>query len=306
MVTAGRPLVLCEYREGDLIDLPPHSINVIAYDFQHLDLAYCRVQLRNVQVGAWLLRTGAKVDPDELRRLRLNLFRVHQETESIRLLLRQVIRGNLQFEGESSDRLQEFLSRVIRVLESKSRFGITQAPLLDAAREVSGLVEPGQRTLLLESITRIRSTVRNKIERQLQSGAPSQIVNVIDHVETLTMTKVVLGNNATINGPFNVVTADTIQNSFNSIAKSDASDELKQRLQELTVQVTELAKHLPSEQAENVARDLEAFAKEATAAAPRKKWYELSASGLVEAAKAVAGMAGPVTSAVKAVIALLG
>jgi hypothetical protein len=308
-ISAGNPSILCEYDADELADLPPYSTNVVAFDFQHLDLAHCHVEHQNVRVGVWFLRKGNAVNSDELRRLRLNLVRVHEEKETVRLLLRLVTSGQLAFNLESTDRLQEFLDRVIGALESKSRFGIAQAPLLSAAREVTGAVEAGERELLLQSITQIRRTVRNKIERQTRSQTQAQIVTIID-VETINMTnkttKVILGDNATISGPFNVVTAETIQNSFNAVAKSNVSDDLKKRLQELTVQVTELAKQMPPEQAESVARDLESLTKEATAKAPRKKWYDLSAEGLIDAAKAVAGMAAPVTTAVKAVLALLG
>ena len=80
---------------------------------------------------------------------------------------------------------------------------------------------------------------------------------------------------------------------------------LKDALKELTTKVAELAKQLPPEKAEQVSKDLAALTTEAVSKEPRKAWYELSASGLLEAAKAVASMTTPIATAVKAVISLL-
>lgn len=83
------------------------------------------------------------------------------------------------------------------------------------------------------------------------------------------------------------------------------TEDRKNGLKELTVQVTELAKRMPPEQAEQVARDLESLTKEATSKATAQEVVRVSADGLIEAAKTVAEMAAPVTTAVKAVLALL-
>ncbi len=68
---------------------------------------------------------------------------------------------------------------------------------------------------------------------------------------------------------------------------------------------SKLVTNFSPDEAEKVSRDLHTLASEATSKAPRKAWYELSGQGLIEAAKTVAAMAGPVTTAVKAVLSLL-
>ena len=93
-----------------------------------------------------------------------------------------------------------------------------------------------------------------------------------------------------------------------SLAKADeAKDkpELQQAIKELCYQITELAKKLPAQEQSKVGRDLEAFVSEATSQSPRRPWYEFSAKGLVEAAKAVGELASPVAAAVKTVLGLL-
>jgi hypothetical protein len=99
--------------------------------------------------------------------------------------------------------------------------------------------------------------------------------------------------------------AGLIQESFNTVQASNAPTELKQSLDALNTLVAELVKKLPAPAAEVAARDLEALNKEAVSSAPRRQWYELSASGLKDAAKAVAGMAAPIATAVKEVVELL-
>ncbi|HJV60784.1 MAG TPA: hypothetical protein VJ743_07540, partial [Albitalea sp.] len=111
--------------------------------------------------------------------------------------------------------------------------------------------------------------------------------------------------NVTVAGDFNFVTAQNIQNSFNKAAGADVQAPLKEALKELTTKVAELAKQLPPEKAEAVSKDLAALTSEAVSKEPRKPWYDLSASGLLEAAKTVAAMTGPVTTAAKAVLTLL-
>ena len=111
--------------------------------------------------------------------------------------------------------------------------------------------------------------------------------------------------NVTVAGDFNFVTAQNIQNSFNKAANADVSEPLKEALKDLTTKTAELAKQLPPDKAEAVSKDLAALTTEAVSKEPRKPWYELSANGLLEAAKTVAAMTGPITTAVKAVVSLL-
>src|SRR5262249_8048245 len=111
--------------------------------------------------------------------------------------------------------------------------------------------------------------------------------------------------NVSVTGDFSVVTAKNIQESFNKTSQSTVDAELREKLCALTVEVGKLAAKLPKDEADRVSQDLQTLTAEATSKAPRKKWYDLSAEGLLEAAKTVADMAAPVTTAVRAVLASL-
>ncbi len=112
------------------------------------------------------------------------------------------------------------------------------------------------------------------------------------------------GDNAQVSG--NVVVADSIKNSFNAAAQSNAPDELKTLLKELTTRVGEMTKAMPAEAAKETGENLEALVNESIKEKPRQKWYQLSGEGLIEAAKAVGDIGKPVVETVMKILALLG
>jgi hypothetical protein len=83
------------------------------------------------------------------------------------------------------------------------------------------------------------------------------------------------------------------------------SPELDQRLDELRALVETLAARLPPAKAAAVRDDLDGLTAQAKSEKPTKKWYEVSADGLIEAANSVVGMAEPVTKAVNAVVKII-
>lgn len=85
----------------------------------------------------------------------------------------------------------------------------------------------------------------------------------------------------------NIVAAKNIENSNIIIKDSQAPDELKNLLKQLTESVTIMVEQLSDEQKEQVTDDLQTFTKEATKKKPRQDWWQLSAKGLKEAAKTV-------------------
>lgn len=106
---------------------------------------------------------------------------------------------------------------------------------------------------------------------------------------------------ATINAP--ITSGD--QNTVTATTTVGQSPELQKRLDELAQLVEVLTTKLPPEKAKEVREDLDTLTAQAKSEAPRQKWYELSAGGLMEAANTVVDMAAPITKAVKAVLALI-
>lgn len=115
--------------------------------------------------------------------------------------------------------------------------------------------------------------------------------------------RVSTGAGTVINGQ--MVVATTIQDSFKTISESGVSKELQAELKTLCTQVEAMLLSLPEDRKHDVQQDLASFVTETTKESPRKKWYELSAEGLIEAAKACAGVASPVIITVKKIVDLL-
>lgn len=84
-----------------------------------------------------------------------------------------------------------------------------------------------------------------------------------------------------------------------------ADREIKDKIKELHEAFTEMSKHLPEDKDQEAARDLETLSREAISPEPRKKWYQLSADGLIEAAKTVGAIAAPVITTVEAIVSIL-
>lgn len=95
-----------------------------------------------------------------------------------------------------------------------------------------------------------------------------------------------------------------LQNSYNTIQQ--ASDKgLKKKLEELLGHVAQLMARLDDKQQAEAKDNLEALVKESTKPEPRRKWYDLSAEGLIDAAKSVNELAAPITATLKELGSLL-
>ena len=96
-----------------------------------------------------------------------------------------------------------------------------------------------------------------------------------------------LNDGSIVYGNVTGVVAEKINESFNKVESSNLSDNLKEILKNLTAEVGKMSEHLPKDQAEQIANDLQSLTNEATSKKPRKKWWELSAEGIKDAAKSV-------------------
>jgi hypothetical protein len=321
-VRSGTPLVVVEYlRSEDIQSLPEHTRFIQIFQKSGIELGHCRVECHGARLGVWFLGTDREgADEGVLRRLRLALFRLHAEQESLKHILRLAgqerlgaVRGS-----EFSERLQTYLQDALRMLTRQDRAGLPQSELLDAAQQLDELVTAGERATLLQQLSSIRRNLLRRLERLTEPPEQRQGVvynitapQIIIYQEqngstTVNNQNINFGSGNVFHGDVNVVAAKTIQDSFNRLAASNASPDLRAALEALHKTVAELGPRLPAAQQTQVAKDLETLSSEATSEAPRRAWYELSGKGLVEAAKAVGEFAAPVATAVGKVLALLG
>ena len=243
-------------------------------------------------------------DPDVVRRLRINLTRLHAERECLNLVLANIgtsstKRIKIGHNTDQLDAIKAYVTNALKSIQKPKRFGMDRRSMFEATHEAFGIEFEGRESTLQYFGWQLVENVENYIRR---AESKAKITTVIYGGVMTTNIKL---EGTTIYGDFNPIIAKNITNSFNKIGESKANDDLKEKLKVLTIEVANLAKQLPPDQAEEVTRDLDSLTSEALAEKPRKKWYSLSAEGILEAAKFVSSMTEPISTAVKAVLTLL-
>jgi hypothetical protein len=108
----------------------------------------------------------------------------------------------------------------------------------------------------------------------------------VDMSENVTIT---IGDGNVFNG--DAFIGNRLRDIYTKVKKGKRNKQLRSTLEGLTLAVTKMTEGMPKADAERVVNDLQTLSNEAVSPAPRRKWWQLSAEGLVEAAKAV-GEAG--------------
>lgn len=295
-VSAGSPLVIVELPVG--ISIHKYGLKQIAGALP-VALYHGWLEIGSALCSTWFV-ANSTANPEVVRRLRIHLGRLHAEREGIRLIISHALDDSklrLSQDPERSDQVQSYLNDALKAIQRPEKFGFNQADILDAARSAYDFALAGSGTTLLHMRRQVVQKIQSYISRSNRSAMAIQR-------QPNTMITIQIGN-VSVGGDFTLATASRIENSFNKIAGANVAPQVREKLEEVTVEVAKLAAALPKEAGDSVARDLESFTGEVTADHPRREWYELSAKGLLEAAKAVAEMTVPVTTAVKAVLALL-
>lgn len=315
-ITPCEPMLLVEYNvEREAVPRPPQFRAVSHPKAQGVDLAYGRMSLLARPVGVWLFGTHSDTDPDYRHRLQIHLLRLHAQREVVKEILRAINSERIAIvrttpddaKEHPSNRLQRFLRDTIRRMERKEYSGLRQSELLRAAEEIQDSMTEGERTAILERMQPLRRKVLRAVGRFTEGRSSIGTIVVVEAGGKYEMTEQKVNISGTVGGDVQVgqLVAQTITNALNRVQQSDAPDELKTRLTELNRLVEQFVKRAPPEAQAKAAKNLEALTKEATSKTPDRAWYEVSASGLMEAAKGVADLAAPISSAVKAVLALL-
>jgi len=202
---------------------------------------------------------------------------------------------DLSRDGVASEALQDYLNRAIRLLKRPTRAGWNQRKILSTARQAVTARFEGE----LTSLRFFRRQIAGKVKRYVKKA--NATAEAMDNTPGRSMTANFHAQNVTVRGDLHVTAARSINRSFNSPAAEGLSASLKT----LTEVVGKLAARLPTQQAEQVGRDLDALKSEANSAHPRKPFYELTIKGITEAAKAVADLTSPIAEAVADVLSTI-
>jgi hypothetical protein len=317
-VASGAKQLIVEYSgghawsgsaEAEITKFPEHT--VLIAEFGEMTVHHCWLSCQNQPISTWFLGIGPLAD-SSCRRYRLNIARVHTEFESLKCVLRLIAQGTLSIEPRTSlaDALTKYLRASIKFLLRPPQSEMPDSSPLVQVMGMTELVLTGERESLLRNLNGLRPNIVRMVEHVTAPDrlkyAGLQVVTNNAYFGSYTVNDQsvkISGNDITVG---NVTIASTIQGSFNHVEKSSAKPELKALLGALHSDVAKMASRLPPQAGEAVARDLQAFSAEAVSAAPRPNFLQVTANGLIEAAKAVAEFAVPVVTAVKSVLTLFG
>lgn len=314
-VTPGAKQVIVEYSRVQafswsmtetITKFPEHT--VLVAEFDDIRVHHCWLSCQNQPISIWFLGGGRNLS----RRYRLNIARIHNEYESLKCVLRRIAEGKLSVNTHTdlADALTKYLRASIRFLLRPPKNAIGDSSPLVQVLGMAELVLPGERESLLRNLRGLRPNIVKMIE---DITAPGRLkyagLRVFTNAAYFGSTTVndqsvkISGTNITVG---NVTVASTIQGSFNHVEKSAAQPELKTLLESLHTDIAKMVNRLPPETSESVARDLQTFSAEAVSAKPRKNFLQVTAGGLIEAAKTVAEFTAPVVTAVKAILTIFG
>jgi hypothetical protein len=309
----GRPLVMVEYPKPEVTDLPPNMKRVKAVQDADVDLHHMALWRHGRLITVWFLGIPDWTEIDDLRRLRIHLFRLHAERECLALVLRNIVLNRIQIKRstDETERLQKYLNQVFNTFFASKRYGLDQSDILKVAYQFDDLISSGERPALQERLAEIRGNITRKVAEgttPLPQADDPRLIAIIDKaffgkgVEYMDKSINIRKVGGSITG--NIGIDSPINNSFNRIQNSAVDDDLKNKLAQLTAGVAELCKQLPEEQAKAAARDLQTFTEEATAEAPRRSILEVIGNSLSKTAETVQQVGGPVISLVSAIVAL--
>ena len=311
---------MAAHLQTPLLESFPRRTTVVPHNVTgNLRVAYTTVDARDARHAVWMIRgaDGAQASSaPAVPGLRQCLLRLHAMRQVLTEFIRLAASNQIPPDGPEgeSDKLTPYLQSVANQVLRPTHFGADQAAL----RDIVSLYDLGRSS----AETAILETAYDRLpqDRQLKARMRKATVCVAgSRVITYQAETIIVNNtgpttNITQSGSNNTiaihelsqVAGDYIRTS-KEIASTAQDDKLKSALDELRKQVEALAKQTPDPQVqETAARKLKQITEEAASSKPDSDLLKVTGKGLIEAAKTVATMVGPVTTAVKGVLAILG
>jgi hypothetical protein len=177
---SAAPLTVVEYAlDGPWAELPRGARLVPTLAHTGITLAYATMEMSRLLIGVWLIGLPPHMrDFDLLRRLRINLLRLHAERQSIVEVLRLIRLGKIPVAigTEPTENLQTYLDKSIKFLKREVRESLPQSELLAASYEAENFVQTGEREALLDKLKMIRGNLFKNLQTYLKNtGTPPQL-----------------------------------------------------------------------------------------------------------------------------------
>ena len=288
-IISQSPLIFLQFQQKSVVNVPSKLFaKRVELSFSRgskgLKTTVWRTERRfyNDLFQIWIAsnRQDSLVRKNEIRNIRLCLFRLHGQIEALKAVLSAVERGIISFDtySESCRRLKDYLEKVHSLLDRKSgAYGVDDEPIKDSLIHANDFFAELKTKVILENLRVVKGEVVNKLD--ILTKEKYAKMNKINNT-TVTI------NGGTFYGP--VTIADTIKDSFNRIEKIDEAEDIKIHLEQLHREVMDIVEKSDDEElSKGALDDLNRLVEEVQKSEAKRKWYEVSEEGLIEAAQAV-------------------
>jgi hypothetical protein len=334
-VQAGSPILVIECPRARGIDpntMPFKCIDVPGIDWGRMGCSLYQgwITSRQSEICLWMVLPAGSagqgpVAPQtdgyrSVRLLRISLLRYYAEQQCFYRLVNNIRdKANLLRPAEPPRiDLQDYLNRITRDLRQTKENLVQKygSDMTGAVMQSWDYAMPGEIAELVESLEQIRPQVFRKVKEQIQEvNIPRNVFN-LSPGSTLNMGDLNMPDNrrqVNVTGRGNTVVQATdnavlsINNSFNQVKSSNASDEVKNKMRDLKQLVDQLVvEKADPDTRQKVADDYEVLAKEVSRPKPRKDWLAVSGKGLIEAAETCSKLVAPIGACVKGLLSLFG
>lgn len=301
----GRPMVIVECNEHDrpldieIQDVDRRHIRHFSHgDPMELEGLGLTARIAGQEIPVVILKTSLPSDDPDVWGYRVALGRIHAERE----ILTSVLRALGREEIPETPALERYFSRIHSDFFSERRFGVSQSNVRAAIATYETLT-PSE-TLALNDKLLSRRQSRNRVSELVTQLRPNAgPILIAEAGSVLTMNSSYIGGNVIGS---QVAVGSSFQNASVVIGKA-ADAQVKQPLEDLLKLTQSLVAQLQDDAAKQaVANKMEALAKEATSLKPDHSMLKVTGQGLIDAAKFVADLGGPIVKAVGVVLGLFG
>lgn len=322
-VSASKPLLSIVPRYCQYVSPPPYSDQIEWNEGAKVDLSHYNFHSKSNNFRLWTFNFKNKQEEEIARKLKLVLFRLNVEHETLRFIIRQLSSEKIRINRRSisSDILNAYLDETLSKISDQSDEAEKMADyeLVQFARSSENLINSGEAERLLLALKKLK--IEKKIHIQIEAyikkdvalkkhkdAKNTYIETYIEYTkEKIIVEKQINVDNSGIGNITNIAEymSGVTNTVYNNVNQSNTSDEIKDLIKELTERITAVAPQIETKTAEKLGKNVEALSKEVASTEPDRRWYEVSLSGLKEAAVAVGELGKPILETISKLTPLL-
>jgi hypothetical protein len=316
---------IADYSEPSVLDLPQlliiedHSEIDPDPDLQMQSISDTGIQFHqselvidNRRVRIVLLHSKLADSQRDLRSFRINTVRIHSELSALIRTLRLVDDGILKVESleqQQLDKLERFLNHRTRLLHREALYGLPTNQLLKASYGAAYEVSSLSQATVAAQLESVRDDVRASLAKNVSSAmderriSPPFTINIERQTITMNDQSISVGDSSSVNG--NLTSGNQVNSSFAQDHATPGHTDLTNALMNLRTAAANLSPSLSPEARDELEKRVAQLKDEATSTHSDLRVVETIANRIRTIASAVADAAGPVHSAVTAVVSLL-